>query len=75
VPETWEDFASHIVPELQNRGRYRTAYEGGTLRQQLFGQGDRVSATHPAAQWRHSASGSSLEAGSDEAPTSALQAS
>lgn len=53
VPETWEDFAHYIVPELQNRGRYRTAYEGGTLRQQLFGQGNRVSATHPAAQWRH----------------------
>ena len=75
VPETWEDFASYIVPELQNRGRYRTAYEGGTLRQQLFGQGDRVSATHPAAQWRNLVPGSTPEAGSDEAATSALQAS
>ncbi|QFY76284.1 FMN-dependent monooxygenase [Alcaligenes faecalis] len=75
VPETWEDFASYIVPELQNRGRYRTAYEGGTLRQQLFGQGDRVSATHPAAQWRHLNSGSTSEAGSDESAASALQAS
>ncbi len=75
VPETWEDFASYIVPELQNRGRYRTAYEGGTLRQQLFGQGDRVSATHPAAQWRHLVPGSTPEAGSDEAATPALQAS
>ncbi|MCR4144497.1 LLM class flavin-dependent oxidoreductase [Alcaligenes faecalis] len=75
VPETWEDFASHIVPELQNRGRYRTAYEGGTLRQQLFGQGDRVSAAHPAAQWRHLESGSTSEAGSDESAASALQAS
>lgn len=75
VPETWEDFASYIVPELQNRGRYRTAYEGGTLRQQLFGQGDRVSATHPAAQWRHLVPGSTPESGSDEAATSALQAS
>lgn len=75
VPETWEDFASYIVPELQNRGRYRTAYEGGTLRQQLFGQGDRVSATHPAARWRHLVPGSTPEAGSDEAATSALQAS
>lgn len=75
VPETWEDFASYIVPELQNRGRYRTAYEGGTLRQQLFGQGDRVSATHPAAQWRNLVPGSTPEARSDEAATSALQAS
>ena len=57
VPETWEDFASHIVPELQNRGRYRTAYEGGSLRHQLFGQGDRLSAQHPAAQWRHPLAG------------------
>ncbi|HRL20377.1 LLM class flavin-dependent oxidoreductase [Alcaligenes sp. SDU_A2] len=52
VPETWEDFARYIVPELQDRGRYRTAYEGGTLRQQLFGRGDRLAAHHPAAQWR-----------------------
>lgn len=53
VPETWEDFAALVVPELQNRGRYRTAYDGGTLRQQLFGRGDRLSDSHPAARWRH----------------------
>ncbi len=76
VPETWEDFASHIVPELQNRGRYRTAYEGGSLRHQLFGQGDRLSAQHPAAQWRHPLAGSSHDSGSvsEEAVSSALQA-
>ena len=76
VPETWEDFASHIVPELQNRGRYRTAYEGGSLRHQLFGQGDRLSAQHPAAQWRHPVAGSShdAESAAEEAVSSALQA-
>jgi alkanesulfonate monooxygenase SsuD/methylene tetrahydromethanopterin reductase-like flavin-dependent oxidoreductase (luciferase family) len=77
VPETWEDFANLVVPELQNRGRYRTAYEGGTLRQQLFGQGDRLSATHPAAQWRHPASGSPKEGvlAAEDTATSVLQAS
>ncbi|GAB2463841.1 LLM class flavin-dependent oxidoreductase [Comamonas humi] len=55
VPETWEDFAAITVPELQNRGRYRTSYEEGTLRQQLFGRGDRLPANHPAAQWRRAA--------------------
>ncbi|MGO3868812.1 MAG: LLM class flavin-dependent oxidoreductase [Alcaligenes sp.] len=77
VPETWEDFANLVVPELQNRGRYRTAYEGGTLRQQLFGQGDRLSAAHPAAQWRHPVSGSPKEGVSvaEDTATSVLQAS
>ena len=53
VPETWEDFAELVVPELQNRGRYRTAYEEGTLRDKIFGRGDLLPANHPAAQWRH----------------------
>jgi len=53
VPETYADFAELIVPELQNRGRYRTAYAEGTLRQKLFGRGDRLPDSHPAAQWRH----------------------
>ncbi len=77
VPETWEDFASYIVPELQNRGRYRTAYEGGTLRQQLFGQGDRLPAHHPAAQWRHTPSQSPDQAqpGIQEFARSAMSAS
>lgn len=52
VPETWEDFANIVVPELQNRGRYRTAYEPGSFRQKLFGQGDRLPESHPAARWR-----------------------
>lgn len=52
VPETWEDFAGLVVPELQNRGRYKTAYAEGSLRQQLFGRGDRLPDRHPAAHWR-----------------------
>ena len=52
VPETWEDFASLAVPELQNRGRYRTRYEEGSLRHKLFGRGDGLPANHPGAQQR-----------------------
>jgi len=53
VPETWEDFADLVVPELQSRGRYRTEYERGTLRQQLFGRGDRLQEHHAGARFRH----------------------
>lgn len=52
VPETYEDFANLIVPELQNRNRYKTGYETGSLRQKLFGNGDRLPDNHPAAAWR-----------------------
>lgn len=38
-PETFESVVSLIVPELQRRGRYRTAYVEGTLREKLFGPG------------------------------------
>lgn len=50
VPETWEDFAGLVVPELQNRGRYKTAYAPGTLRQKLFGRGDTLPNHHAARQ-------------------------
>jgi len=53
VPESFEDFIDIVVPELQSRGRYRTGYEPGTLRHQLFGAGDRLPARHEAARWRH----------------------
>lgn len=52
VPETWESFSNLVVPELQNRGRYRTAYQQGSLRHKLFSKGDKLSAEHRAAQWR-----------------------
>lgn len=29
------DFVEHVVPELQRRGRFRTEYEGSTLRKHL----------------------------------------
>ncbi|EWT03870.1 5,10-methylene tetrahydromethanopterin reductase [Intrasporangium chromatireducens Q5-1] len=53
-PGTFTDFVDHIVPELQRRGRYRTAYTPGeTLRERFFGPGHaRPLGDHPAA--RHS---------------------
>ena len=44
--ETFADVVEHLVPELQRRGVYRTGYADGTLRQKLFGRGDRLAPTH-----------------------------
>jgi alkanesulfonate monooxygenase SsuD/methylene tetrahydromethanopterin reductase-like flavin-dependent oxidoreductase (luciferase family) len=35
APEMLERFVDEVVPELQRRGIYRTAYEGATLRAHL----------------------------------------
>ena len=53
TPESYEDFIDLVIPELQNRGSYKTAYAEGSLRQKLFGAGDRLPARHPAAAQRH----------------------
>jgi len=50
--ETFESVAGYLVPELQRRGAYRTAYTPGTLRHKLFGKGDRLTAPHPGASYR-----------------------
>ncbi|OJX75339.1 MULTISPECIES: LLM class flavin-dependent oxidoreductase [unclassified Leifsonia] len=49
VPETFEGVVDLLVPELQRRGRYQTAYRPGTLREKLGATGPRIAATHPAA--------------------------
>jgi len=54
TPETFVDIADLLVPELQRRGRYKTEYAAGTLREKLFpGRGPRLDARHPAAASRH----------------------
>ena len=50
--ETFEDVVTHLVPELQRRGVYPTAYREGTLREKLFGEGPRLPDSHPAARYR-----------------------
>jgi long-chain alkane monooxygenase len=53
MPECVEDFVDLVVPELQARGVYKTAYAGGTLREKLYGPGRaRLPVGHPAAAVR-----------------------
>ena len=52
LPECLEDFVQLIVPALQERGLYKTAYTPGTYRQKLFGLGDRLPDSHPVARER-----------------------
>ncbi|MFC0582168.1 LLM class flavin-dependent oxidoreductase [Micrococcoides hystricis] len=49
TPGTFEDIVEYVVPELQARGAYKTEYTDGSLRNKLFGEGDKVKDTHPAA--------------------------
>lgn len=39
LPESFETVVDLLVPELQQRGLYKTRYEEGTLRRKLFGAG------------------------------------
>ncbi|MCU1583470.1 MAG: dmoA 2 [Microbacteriaceae bacterium] len=53
TPGTAEDFITYVIPELQRRGLYRTKYEESTLRERLFGAGNRrLPDTHPGARYR-----------------------
>jgi long-chain alkane monooxygenase len=52
TPETFEDIVNLLVPELQKRGAYPTAYRAGTLREKLFGDGSYLPPEHPAAGFR-----------------------
>ena len=48
-PGGFRDFVEMVVPELQRRGRVRTAYDGDTLRENFFGPGQRhLAADHVA---------------------------
>ena len=47
-PGSFSDFVDLVVPELQKRGRMRTGFDGDTLRENLFGAGNkRLLADHP----------------------------
>ena len=48
VPWGFEQVVDHLVPELQQRGRFRTSYEANTLRERFFGVGQRhLDRTYP----------------------------
>ncbi len=51
-PETMIDVVDIVVPELQRRARYRTAYDEGALRHKLFGEGAKLRAPHAGATYR-----------------------
>lgn len=51
-PESHHDFIELVIPELQQRGRYKTEYEQGSLRHKLFQHGDRLAASHPVQPFR-----------------------
>lgn len=48
TPECYGDFIRLVVPELQNRGLYKTAYRNGTLREKLFNRSSELPAYHAA---------------------------
>ncbi|MFC0384425.1 LLM class flavin-dependent oxidoreductase [Muricoccus vinaceus] len=51
VPECFDDVIALLVPALQERGAYKTAYREGTYREKLFGRA-RLPASHAAAAHR-----------------------
>ena len=48
-PDGAGDLVDILIPELQHRGRFRTEYEGSTIRENFLGAGQtRLESTHPA---------------------------
>ncbi|MBZ5760699.1 MULTISPECIES: LLM class flavin-dependent oxidoreductase [Rhizobium] len=52
MPESYEDFIEYVVPALQDRGIYKTEYAEGSLRNRLFGEGNRLPSRHAGASFR-----------------------
>jgi alkanesulfonate monooxygenase len=52
MPETYDDIVDLLVPELQRRGRYKTAYAPGTYRHKLFGAGPWLPPSHVGRSYR-----------------------
>lgn len=61
APESHQDFIRYVIPELQQRGRYKTSYSAGSLRHKLFQQGDHLAVQHPVQQFRCLSSNSTLD--------------
>ncbi|MFR0715638.1 LLM class flavin-dependent oxidoreductase [Enterobacterales bacterium BD_CKDN230030183-1A_HGKHYDSX7] len=54
TPESFEDFIDLVIPRLQQRGRYKTAYAQGTLREKLFASDQpQLPDDHPGSAYRH----------------------
>ena len=72
-PGTFEDIVGYLVPELQRRGAYPTAYAPGTLREKLFGAGPYLPETHPGARYRDIEAVKRAEALEREQPAAAAE--
>ncbi|PWB32591.1 N5,N10-methylene tetrahydromethanopterin reductase [Pseudomonas sp. SDI] len=56
TPESYVDFIDLVIPELQKRGAYKTAYDTGSLREKLFATGSaHLPSDHPGATYRQPA--------------------
>lgn len=51
IPDSYVDFAEHVLPVLRDRGLAKRDYEPGTARFKLSGR-DRLPESHPAARYR-----------------------
>lgn len=52
TPESYVDFIDLVIPELQHRGSYKTAYDNGTLREKLFQREAQLPEQHTGADYR-----------------------
>jgi hypothetical protein len=54
TPGTFEDVVELLVPELRRRGVYAPKGESGTMRERVYGRGQRgVRDDHPASRFRY----------------------
>ncbi|MEU6561758.1 LLM class flavin-dependent oxidoreductase [Nocardia nova] len=60
TPGTFEDVVEHVIPVLTERGAYPREYVPGTLRNALFGAGDRLPDEHRGASYRLGGPGSTV---------------
>ncbi|MEU5099575.1 NtaA/DmoA family FMN-dependent monooxygenase [Streptomyces sp. NPDC020996] len=68
--DTAKDFIELVVPVLRARGRLRTSYdESESLRDRIFGRGDRLPPNHPATRYRGGRNLPRPEGISDPLPT------
>lgn len=60
TPGTFEDIVRHVIPVLTERGAYPREHVPGTLRNALFGAGDRLPDDHRGARYRLGGPGSTV---------------
>jgi FMN-dependent oxidoreductase (nitrilotriacetate monooxygenase family) len=55
TPESYADFIDLVIPVLQARGSYKTAYAQGTLREKAFGKGPGLPEGHAGFSYKRGA--------------------